>query len=262
MNTRPKDLPEYLLSQGRYSFTTEEAEAILGTGRQAALAALARLQRRGAVFSPAKGLYVAIPPEHRSVGAPPGEWFVDPMMRHLHRPYYIALLTAAAFHGAAHQAPQLFQVMTDYASSLGTRRFGRQRLRFYSSKQVSDDPTSQITVPTGYAVLATKETTVVDLVSRPREAGGYSNVATILKELGPLHGSALAQTAFRRGRALVRRIGWLVEQFGEIDDLEALRQAARIDLGEPTLLDPASRKHGHADRDWAIRVNRAVEPDV
>jgi predicted transcriptional regulator of viral defense system len=61
---------------------------------------------------------------------------------------------------------------------------------------------------------------------------------------------------------LVRRIGWLVEQFGEIDDLEALRQAARIDLGEPTLLDPASRKRGRADRDWAIRVNRAVEPDV
>lgn len=262
MTTRPRDLPEHLLSQGRYTFTTEEAEAILGIGRQAALAALARLQRRGAVFSPAKSLYVAIPPEYRSTGVPPAEWFVDPMMRHLRRPYYIALLTAAAFHGAAHQAPQVFQVMTDFASSLGTRRFGRQRLRFYSSKHVSDDPTGQITVPTGYAVIATKETTVVDLVSRPREAAGYSNVATVLRELGPLEGSALARTASRRGRAVVRRIGWLVEQFGEVDDLEALRQAARIDLGEPTLLDPASPKRGRADREWAIRVNRAVEPDV
>ena len=55
MDTRPRDnFPQYLLSQGRFTFTTEEAEAILGSGRQAALAALARLQRRGAVFSPAK----------------------------------------------------------------------------------------------------------------------------------------------------------------------------------------------------------------
>lgn len=262
MATRPRDLPEHLLSQGRYTFTTEEAEAMLGIGRQAALAALARLQRRGAVFSPAKGLYMAIPPEYRGVGVPPAEWFVDPMMRHLHRPYYVALLTAAALHGAAHQTPQAFQVMTDFASSLGTRRFGRQRLRFYSSKHVSDDPTGQITVPTGYAVIATKETTVVDLVSRPREAAGYSNVATVLRELGPLQGSALARTGSKRGRAMVRRIGWLVERFGQVDDLEALRQAARNDLGEPTLLDPASPKRGRADRDWAIRVNRTVEPDV
>ncbi len=262
MQTRPRDLPEYLLAKGHYTFTTEEAEAILGIGRQAALAALARLQRRGAVFSPAKSLYVIVPPEHRNTGAPPAEWFVDPMMRHLGRPYYIALLTAAAFHGASHQAPQVFQVMTDFASSLGTRQFGRQRLRFYSSKNVSTDPTGQITVPTGYATLATKETTVVDLVDRPRDAAGYDNIATILRELGTLEGSALARTASRRGRAVVRRIGWLVERFGQIDDLEALRQAARVDLGEPALLDPAGPKHGRADRDWAIRVNRTVEPDI
>ena len=35
------------------------------------------------------------------------------MMAHLHRGYYVALLTAAAMHGAAHQAPQSFQVITE-----------------------------------------------------------------------------------------------------------------------------------------------------
>lgn len=178
------------------------------------------------------------------------------------RPKDLPEHTAAAFHGAAHQAPQLFQVMTDYASSLGTRQFGRQRLRFYSSKHVSDDSADQVAVPAGYAVLATKETTVVDLVNRPRDTPGYGNVATILKELGTLEGSALARIASRRGRAVVRRVGWLAERFGQVDDLEALRQAARVDLGEPTLLDPANPKRGRADRNWAIRVNRTVEPDV
>ena len=32
-------------------------------------------------------------------------------MAHLNQPYYVALLSAAAYHGAAHQKPQVFQVM-------------------------------------------------------------------------------------------------------------------------------------------------------
>ena len=32
-------------------------------------------------------------------------------MAHLSQPYYVALLSAAAYHGAAHQKPQVFQVM-------------------------------------------------------------------------------------------------------------------------------------------------------
>ena len=45
------------------------------------------------------------------MGVLPGELFIDPMMRALGRNYYVSLLTAAAMHGASHQAPQAFQVM-------------------------------------------------------------------------------------------------------------------------------------------------------
>jgi predicted transcriptional regulator of viral defense system len=261
MPTRPRDLPDHLLSLGRYEFTLDDAAAILGSGRGAAADALGRLQRRKLVFSPARGLYVAVPAEYRSWGVLPGDWFIDAMMTHLGRGYYVALLSAARIHGASHQAPQVFQVMSAGVAPRN-RDLGRIRLRFYTSKHTEEDRTERVSVPTGYLTVSARETTVVDLVSHHRVSGGYSNVATILREIGELGGSELARVASRRGRAVVRRTGWFVERFGRSDDLEALRQAARLDLGEPALLDPAAGKGGKTDPDWQLRVNAQVEPDL
>lgn len=262
MPVQPKDLIDDVLSRGRYAFTVDEAAEILALDRDATVDAMRRLRGRHAVFSPARGLYFAVPPEYRSWRVVPGEWFVDAMMTHLAKPYYVALLSAAAIHGSAHQSPQVFQVMTLDASNLRDRQIARVRVRFHGSKFVSEDPTKQITVPTGYVTVSTKETTAVDLITHTRVAGGLGNVATILREIGVLHGSTLARVASRRSRAVARRTGWLVENFGQTDDLEALRQAARLDLGEPPLLDPSGRKRGRTDRDWRVRVNAAVETDV
>lgn len=258
-----KDLADYFLERGQYTFTLLEAQAAARADDPSAVyAGLGRLRRRREVFSPARGLYVAVPPEHRSRGVVPAEWFIDAMMAHLGRPYYVCLLSAAAMHGASHQAPQVFQVMTDKSYLVRKRDIGRVRLRFYSSKFVSEDPATRVTVPAGYAVVSTKETTVVDLVSKPRDSGGLSNVATIIRELGELKGSDLARVASRRGRAVVRRVGWLVHHYGQTDDDEALQQAARLDVGEPVLLDPAKGRRGKADPMWQVRVNTAIEAEA
>lgn len=260
---RMKDLPDHFLAAGRYTFTLADAQKALGADDPASVyTGLSRLRQRHELFSPAHGLYVAVPPEYRNRGVVPAEWFVHAMMSRLGRPYYVGLLTAAAMHGASHQAPQIFQVITDRSYLVRKRDLGGIRLRFYSSKSVAEDPTTQITVPSGYVVVGTKETTAVDLVGKPRAAGGLSNVATILRELGELKGSDLARVASRRGRAITRRVGWLVENFGQIDDAEALRQAARLDLGEPVLLDPSKGRRGKANPTWQIRLNTSIEADV
>src|SRR5881409_2674940 len=100
-----KDLANHFLSRGRYTFTLDEAQAAVGAGERGSVyTGLSRLRQRKEVFSPAAGLYVAVPPEHRNRGVVPAEWFIDPMMAHLERPYYVCLLSAAAMHGASHQA--------------------------------------------------------------------------------------------------------------------------------------------------------------
>lgn len=260
-NPQPRDLSDYFLSQGRYVFSKGEAVEVLGSTPNAVAAALTRLRRRKEILTIGEGVYAAVPPEYRSWGVVPAEWFIDDLMRHLKRPYYVALLSAARLHGSSHQAPQIFQVITTGAS-IRDRDFGRVRIRFYASQHVEKDKTVQLTTQTGYVVVAGKETTVVDLIAHPRDAGGYGNVATIIKEIGKLDGDELARVASRRGRAAVRRTGWFVERFGEVEHLEALCQAARVDLGHASPLDPSAPRRGKTDPSWSVRVNTTVEADL
>jgi len=181
-------------------------------------------------------------------------------MRALDRTYYVALLSAASLHGASHQAPQAFQVMC--APPLRDRAIARVRLRFFSGRHVAGAPTEPRTVATGTMRVATPELTVIDMVALPGESGGYGNVATVLGELGALDGSSLAALARPRSRGLARRVGWLVEHFGDCDDLAPLQVAAAPDEGESTLLRAGAGRRGHTDRSWGIRVNTDVHPDL
>jgi len=253
-------LPDLLISRGRCSASLEEIRSLTGLSDAAIASGLQRLRRQRRVFSPTRGLYVVIPPEYRSWGVTPADWFVDALMGHLGRCYYVALLSAAAYHGASHQAPQVFQVMAD--GCVLDRAIERVRLRFYSSEHTADTPIDKVVVHTGYMRVSSREATVVDLVREPRASGGISNVATILIEIGELDGSALATLAARHGRTLARRTGWMVERYGSCEDLGPLRLAARLDLGEPALLSPSGPRRGHADRTWGVRMNIAVEPDL
>ena len=73
----------------------------------------ARLQQKHLLFNPRHGFYVAVPPQFLSWEAPPPAWYIDDLMKHEGRPYYVALLKAAELHGATHHAVMEFQVITD-----------------------------------------------------------------------------------------------------------------------------------------------------
>ena len=60
-----------LAASGRHDFTSNEAQSSLGSSPSAAKLALNRLAKQGAIASPARGFYVIVPPEYRSVGAIP-----------------------------------------------------------------------------------------------------------------------------------------------------------------------------------------------
>jgi predicted transcriptional regulator of viral defense system len=253
-------LPDLLIARGRYSASLAEIRELTGLSYAAVTSGLQRLRKQRRAFSPTRGLYVVVPPEYRSWGVVPAEWFIDDLMRHLGHSYYVALLSAATYHGASHQAPQVFQVMA--GARVLDRAIGRVRLSFYTSTHMIGTPTEMVSVHTGSIPVSSREATVADLIREPRASGGINNVATILAEIGELDGSALATLAARHGRALARRTGWLVERYGACQDLGPLRLAARLDQGEPDLLVASGPRRGRADRAWRVRVNVAVEPDL
>ena len=190
----------------------------------------------------------------------PGELFIDAMMRTLGRDYYVSLLTAAAMHGAAHQAPQLFQVMVD--RPLADRDIERVKLRFYANEYLDRMAIEERQVNTGRLRLATRETTVVDLVVHPDDAGGLSNVATVVAQIGDLDVLALARLASVRSRSVARRLGWLLDRFRDDLELEPLHEVARGGDGYPTRLVRALPARGPIDADWNLQVNSTVEPDL
>jgi predicted transcriptional regulator of viral defense system len=201
-----------------------------------------------------------IPAEYRSWGVLPGELFIDGMMRALGRNYYVSLLTAAAMHGASHQAPEVFHVMVD--RHVADRDIERVRLRFYANEHIEQMAVEERRVDTGRIRLATRESTLVDLVVHPDDAGGLNHVATVAVEIGALDVPRLAQLTAVRSRSVARRLGWLLDRYRADLDPGPLREIAQAGDGYPTRLVRALPALGLIDPRWNLQVNSDVEPDL
>ena len=254
------EVPDALIARGRYSAPSSELRALTGLDGDAFDQALARLRRAGKMVSPAKGFWVVVPAEYRSMGAPPPEWFVDGMLRHLGRRYYVSFLTAAAAHGARHQAAMSFQVVVD--RHLSARRVGRTPFEFVTDAHAGQMDSVAALTHTGEYQLASVETTAVDLVWQPGRSGGLGNVLTVLTEIGDLDAERLAALAASRSTATARRLGWLLARAQPGLDLSSLMRVAHGASNEPTNLSAGGARRGIVDRDWLVRVNTNVEADL
>ena len=265
-STVPRDLPDWLISHGRHWITTDEIAEVLAIPVEQVPPIVARLRRAGRLFSPTRGGYVPIPAEYRSWRAVPASHFIDPMMRHLDHEYYVGYLSAAEVHGAAHQRPQVFQVITD--ARLNDRTFDRVRIEFTTSAKAAKRPTTAVNTPTGTMKVSIPETTVLDLIASPVHGGGLSNIATIIGELlgdGLLDIQRLASLAKDYPAAVPQRTGWMLEQVAEQVgaevDLTPLAEVAHARL-KPTPLAAAGRQAGPFNDRWNILVNTDVESDL
>ncbi len=262
---RPPLIPAFvdgLQSRGRYTFTREEALAAAEREAPAVDAALRRLRRRGRLASPRRGFYVVVPVEYRSAGCPPATWFIDALMGFLGQPYYVALLTAAGLHGAAHQQPMLFQVMTDRPTR--GARAGRVRIAFHMSRAVGSTPVVRLPTETGVIPVSTPEGTALDLVRFASAAGHLGNVATVLRDLADrIDGRALASAGKRYAAPDVQRLGYLLDRLGRAELAEALRGAFRgRRLRSVVLALGARRRSGKPDARWRVIANAEIELDT
>ncbi|MBI5488029.1 MAG: type IV toxin-antitoxin system AbiEi family antitoxin [Deltaproteobacteria bacterium] len=252
---------EQLQSQGRYTFTRAEVES--GTGRSfvAAQTALRRLREQGRIVAPRRGFYVVVPPEYRAAGSPPASWFIDDLMRRLGQPYYVGLLSAAAIHGAAHQQPMVFQVVT--SKSTRPVRVGRVVIRFSMSNLVEQLPATRLNTETGAMRVATSETTAFDLVRYPSDAGHLGNVMTVLSELAErLDPAALTAIAPLVRVPDVQRLGYLLEAVGQSEIAAPLAEWLAKQKPRAVPLHPARAAGVAPDGRWHVRPNVELERDL
>lgn len=256
------DLIDLLASQGQYHFTTKEAVDHLGVSIAAARAAIRRLQGRGLVAAPYRGFHVIVPPEYRRLGCLPADQFIPQLMEHLDLAYYAALLTAGRYHGAAHQQPQIFQVVV--AQNRPPITCGEVRISFVARRNAADVPTVRLNTPRGHLAISTPEATAFDLVGYPHHSGGIDNVATVLAELAErLDPAALASLAPLSPVPWAQRLGYLLEQVGAADKTGPLAEHVAIVVNETTTLVPIAPAQGAPyDKRWRLLANVQVEPDL
>lgn len=263
----PREVPDWLLARNRHWATTEDLADLLGVPDDYVNEAIFPVVRERRLFNPVRGGYVPVPPEFRDRGVVPPTHFIDPMMEHLGRAYYVTMLSAAVLHGALSQRPKTFQVAT--VMPLKGRELERARLQFVRLKAAGRRPTLDWDTPTGDGMrVATPEVTVLDLAQQPERGDGLNTVSTIVTTM--LDGHMLRRRALTKlGRdypvAAARRAGWLVEQASDVLDvdfeLDAMAAAARRKRDEPTPLDPNGSAQGPIDERWNLVLNAQPHPE-
>jgi len=253
-----------LASRGVYHFTTEEARTALGGSLPAVRASIRRLKRLGEIADPYRGFHVIVPPEYRRLGCLPPEQFVPQLMEHLRQRYYVALLSAAELHGAAHHRPQSFQVMVENVAK--GRRFiacGAVRVEFIARHALSQTPTVEKHTPRGQLRVSSPEATALELVGYAKRAGGLDNVAAVLNDLvEAIDGAKLAHAARLCPIVWVQRLGYLLDTLDQRSISDALVPHVQE---HAAAVAPLVRKKSTAGAPrigrWKLAVNVHLEPD-
>jgi len=251
-----------LAAAGRYHFSALEMAKALGVSRNAVRLSLHRLAKHALVASPARGFYVIVPPEYRSLGSPPADQFLPALMEWRKTRYYAGLLTAAQYHGAAHHRPQVFQVMVE--KNERPIHVGSVRISFVARKRMRSVPVESFNTPRGTVRVSTAEATAIDLAGYPQHAGGLDQVATVLSELGEkIDAKRLVAAAKTAPLPWAQRLGYLLEVAGAKEKVSGLKEYVRRNARDWTALVPA-KKCARARRasDWLLFVNAAVEPET
>ena len=259
------DWIENLQSKGRFAFSLSFLqEELPGYSDNAVKSALRRLSLKGQIVSIHKGYYLIIPPQYKSKGILPPALFLDSFMKELDRPYYVALLNAAAYHGASHQQPQEFFVVTNFPVLRPKQKKGL-KINYISKKKLPEKLIEIRKTEAGFLKISNSILTATDLIQYEKRVGGINRVAAVLTELN----ESLKPEDFDQHllnhipTSALQRLGYLLEVvfknqvlanalYTALKDTKAFRTPLKVSA--PTKGFPLNAK-------WKVVINTTVNLD-
>ena len=260
---KPVEFIKDRIKAGRYTFTREEAARACHKNGAVLSSALAQLKRENWICPLSRGFYLALDVQHQGKGMLDPVWFVDDWARYHKVGYYVAGLSAAEQHGAAHQRPMQFQVFTN--RQMRSIKHAKLHLALLFKKEITETMWEQRKSPAGYFRLATPEMTAYDIVAYHRSCPSLDHSATVLVELGEvLSADRLVGLVEEQGCMLsvLQRVGWLLDYVGwqeKTEGLHAVLGARRLSW---VPLETRLKGGGERDRRWKILVNTDIQPDI
>lgn len=250
--------------RGRVTFSVEELkQAFSEKSYETIKSELTRLAKKGYVSSVYRGFYVVVPVQYQLKGIVPPTYYIDQLMRHVGKPYYLSLLSAAAMHGASHQAVMVTQVTTvapriKYSSK-------NLYLNWNYRKQIPEELLLTKNAEMGVVRYSNPELTAVDLVQFADHVGGYQRAATVLAELVEVMDmEKMADVVPYTTISTMQRLGYLLEYVLEekekADSLFAILKNQR-QWNSILLRNDRPRKETTQPNRWRVNGNVEIEID-
>ena len=254
--------------RGRITFPFQEVlEHFPAITEQGVRNALNRLVKKSEIVPVLKGFYAVIPIGYALRGMIPPELYIDDLMKHLSRPYYIALLNAAIFYGAAHQQPQIFSVITSYPSLRDTTKKGNRTVFIATRKTIPQAWLRPFRTEYGDIQVSKPELTAADLVTFQKDVGGLNRACTVLCELAEsMDFGALDQEFFDYvPTSTIQRLGYLLENELERPDLAEILHLKSQKFGlrfqKIPLKYGKSSEYCETNTKWKVTINETIEVD-
>jgi predicted transcriptional regulator of viral defense system len=256
---------ENLTAKGKYAFSLAQVQLAFNAHSVTAIkSALIRLSKQGKILSIHKGYYLIITPQFRSKGILPPNLFLDEFMKFLNRPYYLGLLNAAAYHGAAHQQPQEFFVVTTYPALRPTFKKGL-KINYIIKNEIDNTQLEAKKTEAGYLQISNPLLTATDIIQFEKRIGGLNRAATVLNELVEVMQPKDFNTKniLKSPIAILQRLGYILEY--EINNKKLADILYKIIKNESLFKIPlklsAPTKGFIIENRWKIIVNTKLEID-
>jgi predicted transcriptional regulator of viral defense system len=259
---------EEFQSKGKLAFSLLELKKSFKNDTETALKrVLDRLSKKGKVVSVFKGYYIVIPPQYLSKGILPPSMFIDGLMKFLERKYYLALLNAAALHGASHQQPQEYFVITEYPVLRATNKKGL-KINYISTRQLPPEVlTEKKKTETGYITVSNPVLTAIDLINYERKIGGLNRATTIISELvESIRTKDINEELINYASvSSLQRLGYILEEMLNRKDLAEKIKKQCNNAGKKFYLIPL-KASGKKSKDvlnekWKLMINAQIEID-
>jgi len=257
-----------LQKTGRISFSRDEVERQFPQSSYNALRfSLNRLTKKGKIASIWKGFYVIIPVEYAFHGIVPPTLYIDFLMKHIERKYYLALLNAGEFYGAAHQRPQQYSVVCEFPFIRDLAKKNTLIHFVVTRKSIPQVWLNSFNTEKGIVLVSKPELTAADLITFQKEIGGLDRACTVLYELMDVVKFGKLDRAFFDyvPTSSIQRLGYLLENELELSKqaniLFSKAQKNGCKFQKIPLKNNKPTKGCNTNGKWKIVINEYIEID-
>jgi predicted transcriptional regulator of viral defense system len=254
-----------LLSHEEYSFSVVELIENVHKSEISIKSELSRLIAKKEIVNLRKGFYLIITPRYSSALKLPIQLYCEKLFKYLNRNYYVALFSAAKFHGASHQQVQRDYIITDQPKFNNISK-STIDIRFFTTSNWTDKNIQIKKSDAGIYKVSSPALTIADLIHHQTKLGGINRMLAVIEELS----EELNEPDFVEllnwypNKSTLQRFGFLLEELGINEEFqELLFLNLKTTNFFPVLLSPKlNEKPGAVNNRWKVVVNIKLESDI